>query len=65
MRPPVPCSPTEPCPALRWRAGALLVAIGLVAALATPVVAEEEAPAIPEVRHLLEFIKASERGITF
>lgn len=27
--------------------------------------AEEEAPAIPEVRHLLEFIKASERGITF
>ena len=27
--------------------------------------AEEEAPPIPEVRHLLEFIKASERGITF
>jgi UDP-N-acetylglucosamine acyltransferase len=27
--------------------------------------AEEEVPGIPEVRHLLEFIKSSERGITF
>lgn len=27
--------------------------------------AEKEAPAIPEVRHMLEFIRKSERGITF
>jgi UDP-N-acetylglucosamine acyltransferase len=26
--------------------------------------AEREVPAIPEVRHLLEFIRASERGVT-
>jgi len=26
--------------------------------------ADEDVPAIPEVRHLLEFIRASERGIT-
>jgi len=26
--------------------------------------AEQEVPGIPEVRHLLEFIRASERGVT-